>query len=145
MPLHLHPRSSAPIQGVRLGRGAKLLPRDCYDSTNGTWQECPCSGLQIMSSLCPTIWIRPTKQIEEMSQGAQNLLQYLVREKQYLVPGHWSSWAVSSIPKRLDPRIDLRIKNDAAAQELIGSGLVTEVSPGSNIYWPVMDTSSLGS
>lgn len=46
------------VLGRRLETGDVLEPTDVYESTNGSWEVCPCPGLAIQAG-ADVVWIRP--------------------------------------------------------------------------------------
>lgn len=46
------------IYGHILEPGDTLAPTDRYDSTNGTWELCPCPGLVLQEGNA-AVWVRP--------------------------------------------------------------------------------------
>ncbi len=75
MHTYVHPRSQAPIIGMRLAAGAVLQQGDVYDSTTGTWEACTSPGVALGKT--ETIWVRPGA---DLSNNARELLARLVRK-----------------------------------------------------------------
>jgi hypothetical protein len=132
MEVHVHPKSGARIEGSRLGHGTELTEHDVYDSTDGTWQPCPCPGLAIMRSGCRTMWVRPFK---VPSTLAQELLGCLTiwETKPCCVARPYIGGQYVVIPSKnfnWDGRVDTpRVTHQECVQELIDCGCLIEEEP----------------
>lgn len=49
---------SSALRVRRVKVGEKLGPDDLYQSTSGSWKQCPCPGLTVVEG-APTAWFRP--------------------------------------------------------------------------------------
>lgn len=57
---HTHKTSGRLTYGRQLQPGETIEASDVYDSTNGTWELAPCSGLKLGEGV-DTVWVRPAK------------------------------------------------------------------------------------
>ena len=73
MQTHAHPKTGVQIHGTLLAAGAILVEDDQYDSTRGSWEECPIPGLTLGPT--DTIWVRS----RDLSDNAKELLKFLTR------------------------------------------------------------------
>ena len=73
MQIHVHPRSGAIIEGVRLPHGGVIRQDDRYDSSDGRWRTCSHVVGNAIQPGCTTVWVRQTP----LSDNARTLLGYL--------------------------------------------------------------------
>lgn len=126
MQTHVHPRTGAAIEGVRLPPGSIISKRDWYDSSDGKWRKAGHVAGITLERGCTTIWVRQPK---KLSINACTLLDYLktqpwgkktcIGERDrtfYVIPSPTFNW---------DGRIDIeamRVMHPECVQELIDNG-----------------------
>ena len=126
---YLHPVSAIPMRGMRLAPGATLRKDDLYDSTDGKWRPCPCTGATICDG-CTTFFIRPGV---GLSPEAEKLLAHLAKWNLYLTWRHW--WiAIPSLRWKNDGRMDWQITHPECIQELVDDGFVRPHPDDEEVY-----------
>lgn len=141
----IHPRSSRPIHGMRLGPGTKLRETDQYDCSDGSWRPAGEWAGTMLQSKCPTVWVRPGV---ELSPEGRELLRYLSHHPpSYGLTTRGSRWIVIPSAKwKYDGRMEWKVMHPECVPELIDYGFIApqpvNLSPeelGWERSWPQPD------
>ena len=125
---YTHPTSRKPLVGILLGEGARLRRDDHYDSSDGSWADCPSPGAKLEEN-AGAIWVRPLT----LSENAHMLLRYLTQRETLLYIAVHPLTAKLVFVERpdfgRDPRVEIStslVQHPECAAELVDCGLLAE-------------------
>jgi hypothetical protein len=127
---YVHPVSSVPVDGIRLGPGAVVRATDYFEGTPSWLEAGPTFAGSVIQPGCQILWVRPNI---EMSTEARRLLGYLIRDNQYLTD-FGGTWRRIPAPEhKTDGRMDWYAEY-GAVQELKIYGLIAPMSGDDQVY-----------